>query len=500
MSKLARFWLVGLVWLGAGLRFHSLFFNSFSADEALFASWARLIAVWRDPLLAGQIVDKPPLLFYSQAVFYPLLGAVEWAARMPNLIASLLLIPMTGLLAWFLFREEITALLAAAFVTFSPLAIQFSATAYTDPLLTFLLLASLMPIVCSDRGLAPGDKPLDIVTGAGSLFGLAAATKYQAWLFLPLIVGLALFKGWKWRAWRNWLIGLGAILVLVVAWDVLRTGQITIFGEQMNSYGGLRLAWSWELWPRLEAWAKLSAYFIDSPLLLFALLLALPLFFALLIFEVDRVTSLDQMLVIFVLGYFVFHWFLAIPAWERYLLPILPIVGLVLSRFVFRLFYFFLPSLPLITDYKHKFRRLLWLVPFLLVLVQAPSVINAYYGRLPVGGSPKADEGASQVANALEDAPYGTVLYDHWYSWQWRYHLLDKKVYISWFSDPDALIGDLSAFASRDSLNYLAVPNGAESMPVLRRLSEGGFSLQPIDLPDQLNDDAMILLYRIDSD
>jgi hypothetical protein len=204
------------------------------------------------------------------------------------------------------------------------------------------------------------------------------------------------------------------------------------------------------------------------------------------------------MLLIFVLGYFVFHWFLAIPTWDRYIVPVIPIVALVLSRFVYRVFNFFLPSVPLLTEYKNLFRRLVWLVPFLLVLVQAPSVLDAYHGRLPVGGSPAADQGAAQVASLLEGAPYGTVLYDHWYSWQWRYHLLDKKVYVNWFPGPDALIDDLAVFATRQNLSYLALPNNAESIPVLRRLSEAGFSLQPINLYDEEKDDPMIILYRID--
>ena len=498
MSRRSKNWLVGLVWLGAALRFHGLFFNSFSPDEALFASWARLIAVWQDPLLAGQIVDKPPLLFYLQAIFYPFLGAFEWAARMPNFIASLLLIPMTSLLGWRLFGDEIAALLAAAFVAFSPLAIQFSATAYTDPLLTLFLMASLLAIVYTKTRGAVDSGTRGSGLLAGVLFGLAASTKYQAWLFLPLVIGLALFKGWNRREWRNWMIGLVVILALVIAWDFVRTGSFTLIGEQLSSYGGLRLAWSWELWPRLEAWGKLWAYLIDSPVLLFALMLAVPLFLALLIFEVDRSTSLDQLLVIFVLGYFVFHWFLAIPTWERYILPVLPIVGLVLGRFVFRVFNFFLPSVPLLTEYKKVFRRLVWLVPFLLVVVQAPSVIDAYHSRLPVGGSPEADHGAAQIARELEDAPYGTVLYDHWYSWQWRYHLFDKKVYVSWFPGPDALIDDLTVFATRQNLSYLAVPNNAESIPILRRLSEAGFSLQPIGQSNQVLDDPMMILYRID--
>ena len=124
------------------MRYRGVFANTFHADEALFSMWARYIAVWRDPLLfdVPTPVDKPPLLFYIQALFYPLQGPVEWAARLPNFFASIFLIPLVGRIANQLTNgNRLSALIAAAFVAFSPLAIQFSATAFTDPLLTFFL-------------------------------------------------------------------------------------------------------------------------------------------------------------------------------------------------------------------------------------------------------------------------------------------------------------------------------------------------------------------------
>ena len=140
--------MLALIFLGAALRMHGLFANTFHADEALFASWARLIAVWRDPLLQTVAVDKPPLLFYAQALFYPLLGTpAEWPARLPNLIAGILTVPLTARLAHSLYRDGLVTLFATAVVSLSPLAIQFSATAFTDPLLTFWLLLAFVMVV-----------------------------------------------------------------------------------------------------------------------------------------------------------------------------------------------------------------------------------------------------------------------------------------------------------------------------------------------------------------
>ncbi|MCB0034183.1 MAG: hypothetical protein KDE51_09195, partial [Anaerolineales bacterium] len=251
-----------LTWLGAAVRFPSLFANRFHADEALFASWARLIAVWRDPLLQHTAVDKPPLLFYFQAIFYPLQGPVEWAARLPNFIVSILLIPLVGMIVWEVsgircqgsgVRGQVSGVrgavwVAAGLVAFSPLAIQFSATAFTDPLMSFWVVLALW-FVLRKRAFT-----------AGFIFGLALATKYQALLFAPLLIVFAWQMGWSGRQWvraaAGWLIPLTA----VVGWEVARTGTFGLWTAQMSSYGGVRLAWSWELRPRLVGWLYLLPY------------------------------------------------------------------------------------------------------------------------------------------------------------------------------------------------------------------------------------------------
>ncbi|UCG23790.1 MAG: glycosyltransferase family 39 protein, partial [Chloroflexota bacterium] len=146
MSRQSQALLLLLILSAAALRTNGMLANTFHSDEALFSSWSRLIAVLRDPLLQSQAIDKPPLLFYLQAVFYPLMGPVMWAARLHNYIASLLLIPLTAMLAWRMYRDESTMVLAAGFLVFSPLAIQYSGSAFIDPLMTCLIVASLMMV------------------------------------------------------------------------------------------------------------------------------------------------------------------------------------------------------------------------------------------------------------------------------------------------------------------------------------------------------------------
>ena len=152
-----------------------------------------------------------------QALFYPLLGPVEWAARLPNWIASLLLVPLTAVKARAWFNNKSIAIFAASFIASSPLAIQFSPTAFTDPLLTLWLWLSL-PV-------QNGRFPLKF----GLFFGLALLTKHQAWLFLPLIIGLGWHAGWQRHAWQRWLFGWLPAILLLVGWEVVRSGTFGLW-------------------------------------------------------------------------------------------------------------------------------------------------------------------------------------------------------------------------------------------------------------------------------
>lgn len=502
MSSRSRTLLLLLILIAVALRANGLFTNAFHADEALFASWSRLIAVFEDPLLQNQVVDKPPLLFYLQALAYPLFGPVTWAARLPNLVASILLIPLTSVLAWRLYRDESTMILAAAFIVFSPMAIQFSASGFIDPLMTSLIVASLVFVVTDSTGSDRNQQGRQMKDwrrpfAAGVLFGLAAASKYQAWLFVPLLVGLAQANGWRRAEWTRWFVGLIPMLALLFAWELAREGQFTLVESQLRSFGGFRLAWSWELWPRLAAWGGQWSYVLASPVLEFMLLLAVPLFIAVLIDQQDRAAAIDRLLVLYVLAYFLLHWFIAIPAWDRYVLPVLPIIGLVLARFIWRVVSYVWPPLSEALGLQVEKRQLLLPILLLLVVFQASSVVDAYDGSLPVGASPTADHGAAAISEVLADAPYGTVLYDHWYSWHWRYHLFDKRVFVSWFPHADALVEDLQVFGNGGKDRYVVLPNSAEALPVLRALNASEFALERVaDTGDRGEMHGMIL-YRI---
>jgi 4-amino-4-deoxy-L-arabinose transferase-like glycosyltransferase len=461
-EKSSRVLLLLIILLATGLRIPGFFANHFHADEALFASWARLIAIWRDPLLVQQAVDKPPLLFYLQALAFPLFGPVEWAARLPNMIASILLIPLTAVFAWRLFHNNLAPLIAALLVATSPMAIQFSPTAFTDPLLTAFLIGSLLFAVGRTRPL-----------WSGLFFGLAVFTKYQAWLFFPLLVGLGWLSAWEWGQWRKMAAGLLPPVLLFLVWQLIRSGSLDLWSTQVSNFGGVRLAWSWELLPRLVDWVNLWPITL-GPLLMTGFFVAgcLLIWFPISL-KSGTPPLADRMLTIFIFVYLSLHWLLAVPIWDRYLLTLVPISSVIIGRGISLLGERF--SFP-----RNSSGWLSLTILFLIALIQISSAFAAQKGLFAIGGQSNADQGAWQVAQYLENAPYGTVLYDHDFSWHWRYAFIDKGVYVSWFEHPTALAKDLHVFGSTPGDRYLVLPDNASTAPVLRSVEEAGFKPQAV--------------------
>src|SRR3990172_8476336 len=91
--------ILAILLLGFALRPAPLTQNRFPPDEALYATFARLIASGRDPLLSTVVVDKPPLPFYLMAASMSIFGCAELAARLPTLFASLIAIAVIYKLA-----------------------------------------------------------------------------------------------------------------------------------------------------------------------------------------------------------------------------------------------------------------------------------------------------------------------------------------------------------------------------------------------------------------
>lgn len=451
---------------GASLRWRGVFHNSFFADEALYAFWARSIYSGRDRFLTDLLVDKPPLTFLFQAISFGLFEPHEWSARLPNTIASILLIPLIAHLASLLWVNRWCGILAAIVVALSPYAIQFSGSAYTDPLYVTLATASLL-LSFRNRWLL-----------SGVLFGLALTAKYHAVFFLPLFllsppdVGTRLAVSLR-RGMRLWGMGCGSVVGLLVCWWL-----VAQFDGGWRSGGdvvlltSLRPSYLWEIMPRLREWYRVSGFFMGVWGWLLFILVSFGLLW--------RGSRRSVGLFLYLLGYILLFWLSSIPTHDRYYFPVLIMVALGVAR------------LGMGTAWRGTAWDTASRVPtVVLVVVMVWGAWGARGGMYDVGATTRADDGAAELAVLLDDEPYGTVLYDHWYSWQWRYHLFDSRVYMLWIPSPEVLVEDLDQFWDEEDARYFVYKwdMGAE---YVRALESAGYDLVTID--QRSGDQAMVLV------
>ena len=461
--------IIPLLLVGAAFALRTPLLNGprFHPDEALFASFARSIAVWRDPLLAQAPVDKPPLLFYVQALAFPFLGPREMAARLPNLFASVLTVAVTYAAGLELARVDgldsraarWAGATAGLIVALAPLTVAMGATAFTDG----LMVAWCMAAVLAAERKRPGR--------AGVWLGLGLATKYQALFFVPLVGGLLAVAGGEMRRidWRRWMLGMLTPALVIVLWDLARGEGLSLMMAQARGYGTVRIASPGELWERLGAWLDLARLSSGGWAAVGLGAAGLVAWAGCRLFKKRGPTGrMMDLLAGWLLVYGLLHWGLTVQVWDRYLLPLAPVAGLFAGGLLARW-----PGAGL----RRAGAR--WLFLALLAATMMPGAVRVAGGRLPLGGDHGLHDGIEQVAGFMDEYPYGTVLYDHWLSWELRYYLFDSKVYVSWFPDAATLTADLRAFG-RSSPRFLIVPawESADDLELAAR--SAGFVMAPI--------------------
>jgi len=472
-SSWQRLALVLLLLVALGLRAAPLAQHRFHEDEALYSSWALLSS--EDPALISVPVDKPPLHLYLLAGAFRLLGASEVSARLPNLFASVISVAVLFALGRSLWNKP-TALAAAALYAASPFAVLFSPTVFTDPLLVLWMLLGLWAVVAGKPALA------------GLALGLGYATKQQVVLLAPLVLALGVRcrhvdrPSARCRMGQALRLVVGFLLVFagVTWWDSLRWHvQPGFWDRSLATYGSLTLV-PLRVWPeRLGAWAELAGYVFASPILGGLLLIVFvgEGCLALLRFRSEGTMQSDDILRAFVLAYLLLHIIVSFQTWDRYVLPIVPLLCLLLARGLA-----VLPSTAstmLNRGRVVRIRRPGWKVRaiLLLVLLAKPAYVGAT-GRLPVGGDHGAYDGidllgAEMIASLTPDA----VLYYHWLGWHYDYYLHGASFERVWYPDPVTLAEAVEM--GTDSPSFICFPSWRSELPVRQALSERGRALVP---------------------
>jgi 4-amino-4-deoxy-L-arabinose transferase-like glycosyltransferase len=461
----ARWGLAGLLLIAWALRLSPLLRYPLHSDEALYGYWGLLIGRGRDPWLTSVQVYKPPLLPYTVAAFQWLMGDTRIALRLPGLVAGVLTVGLAGALADALYRDRWTAFTAALGVALSPLAIILSATVFPDLLMVALGLAACLA--------AARARP----RWAGALVGLSFAMKQTGVVWLPLSILLSVSHARSPRPAGRSLVSVvgsaASVVALVFAWDAVRVGKGAdgFWRVGVVGYGGLRLIWPQEVWRRMRDWLGLLHYVFVSPAINALVVIGLPVLVCIGLLRRARARTAfaDLLLVSFVLIYLLVHWLVAFPAWDRYLLPLVPILAVLLGRIV------------RIGASRPRFPARSWRASasgFLLALLLTVPALKAAAGRYPIGRDRVAYQGIDGVVSFLSRLPEGSVVYHHWLGWHYHHALFDGPVYLAYWPSPAWLARDVQAFGHREP-RYVAFPAWESAARVSRALSDVGYALEP---------------------
>ncbi len=416
---------IAVTLLAAVLRLSLISGYRFHPDEALYATWARMIATGQDVWLATRVVDKPPLFIYTLAALFGTLGASEEIARLPNELASIVSVLLTYAIARELYDRRVAAFAALALVL-SPIAILFAPTAFTDPFMLLWLLASAHLALRK------------CFVWSGLAFGLALATKQDALLALPLLLfQISALRRRRINAAQDanfrlqtefenpklFLTGLALPLALVVAWSVLRP-QPDFFGASLDHFGGFRPASLEEYVPRAVELLSLAHTLTSDWVLLLALCIT-PL---MLWRERKRA---DGFLLSAAAYWLVLHWVVGFPTWDRYVLPLAPLACILIARaFVFAL------------DAVRARALQVSASAALLALLVLPARA-VLHDQILVGRDFNLHAGVEQVgAYFWQIDTTATILYVHDLSWELDYYTFGRELDRRWMPDVQSLTDD----------------------------------------------------------
>ncbi|RIK44736.1 MAG: hypothetical protein DCC55_01305 [Chloroflexi bacterium] len=419
--------LAGITLLGFGLRLPLLDRFPLREDEAIYSFWA--LHFWRvDPFFLSVWPDKPPLYLWFQAGALELFGSNQAGARVLNIVASTLTIVVVAAIGRHFWRRR-GAVSAALSLSLNPFTIGFAPTAFTDPM---LVLAGSLALLAALRGRS---------FWAGLWLGVAIMTKQQGVLYIPLISALLVneVRGPVQLGLRNvrtFFAGLSLVVAPILYWDSLRWGVApSPWDLGVRNYGALAITPVAE-WPeRLAAWAPLVWHLTASWPVWGVLLCGLGgvLIHTKQLRVHDQVTSSASqkvpislgILAAWSLGFLVLHAVTTVQPWDRYLLPLAPVVALgvagAVARYASRL--------------ASGYGALLFV---LLLLLLAPPAIQAANGELPIGGDHGAYDGlTSALAWLRQTAPDDVVLYHRTMGWHYRFYLYDEvetgRYELRWF-------------------------------------------------------------------
>lgn len=472
-------WPILILLLGAALRFHALSQDArFHPDEALFATFARNAAVNGDWLLLGPL-DKTPLSIYASAISMMFVGNTvlpdgvlnleahrgEFAARLPSTFASIVLAALVYGLAKRFYHAQTTALIALFLIAVSPYAVAFSATAFTDGL---MLLFVVLALWAASR---------NRWWGAGVWLALGFASKQQALLYIPLVISIGWFTANQsapsiMRLYRllKLILPLLICLILLALWDSARAQPTGFWALAVANNDPGRLIQADEAIPRLLKWLRLGAVIAGSAWLTGTLLLLAVIGFIHHFIYHRRDTALraDTIFILYSLSYGLLHWLIAFNIYDRYVLPLLPLIVLLMAR-----------GIEWLWNNLRQGRVKIACASIMAVGCgfMIISGWRASEGQVSVGADRGQHMGVDELADYLNSKTLGAIVYDHWLGWELGYYMgpwtNKRRVY---YPTPTALTAD-ALLQDDPAPRYFVVPADQSTDKWLGSLRKAGFGV-----------------------
>jgi len=417
--------------IGAVIRLHALGQDvRFHPDEALYSTFARHAALNGDWLLHGTL-DKPPIAIYADALSMTLFAARventilnfdsrtgEFAARLPSTFAHIALIAVVYALAMRLYQDRRVAAWAALLVACSPVAIAFSGTAFTDGLMLLFMALALLSVSRANW------------LWGGIWLALAIGSKQQGIFYAPLVIALGwALHGLTLRRLALIALPIGIGVLMLIVWDVARAQESNVWTLASANYVPIQLITGDELSPRLGTWLEFGRLILGTPTFLLIGAAALALINRTIREPRQPSTVIDAILAVYALAYFVSHWLISFNLYDRYLLPLIPLLAILSARGGLWAWRWISRIMP-----QQEGSLIIGVIVFVLVT----GGWNAAEGNVNVGGDGSGGErgvytGIDELAAYLNSKPLGAILYDRWLGWELGYYLGEwtdkRKVY-----------------------------------------------------------------------
>ena len=536
----------GLLWVGFALMLRLLDRFALREDEAIYSYWA--LHFWRvDPYFLTVWPDKPPLFLWLLAGAFQLWGASQASGRFLNILLSLLTAVVVGAMARRLWGQQ-SGLVATTLYLFNPFALSFAPTVYTDPLLILTGQLALYSAI-TGRGLSAG------LWLAAAMMTKQQGVLYVPLIVLALWLrpGLPKITIRSVNLWLRFAVGVLLVIAPIVYWDSTRWAVApSPWDLSMRTYGRLAMAAMNQWLPRAYEWAKLLWYLTASwpvwLILIGGIIVALQFyqsnserlrrpigtlefrngylhFYAKLtrpygtkaqvalgtssgkVGADNRIDAADLpgrftgqpagfligWLVLWCGGFLVVHIVTTIQIWDRYLLPLAPLLCLLVTWAFTQIRGCGFGCRPG-AGWQQAAPQWRWLAALIGLLCLVPPALAATNGALPLGGDHGDYNGLTAVITRLRaEAPDDAILYHQRLGWHYQFYLFDEVTTgaydLRWFPTPVYLAAN--AAQSPNHPRFLILPDWAPQPALALHLAARRLYLLPVAHRERMT------LYRI---